>query len=205
MCVAPGLLCPVATSCCDGSTCIAIAGAQLCASNCTSGSGCLSGCCVQLTNSLQSVCVPAGNCVAPPPPETGTVLAADLSGELLIQTASGPAFFSGIGCFNVSAGSTVVFASPASACASNTITVVGSQTSCMVFCDGSGYPGVVVSSDFTSFSISTLFGVQPFAALSICTGVLPGDGVVFMRSPGACATNTFADKRSGQFCKVSCS
>lgn len=199
----PGLPCPVVTSCCGGSTCVAFASSQLCASNCTSGSDCLSGCCAPLTNSLQSVCAPAGNCVAPPA-ETGTVLAVDQSGELLIQTTAGPAFFSGIGCFNVRAGNTVAFASPAGACASNTITAVGSQTSCMVFCDGSGYPGVVVSSDFFTFVVSTLFGNQTFRALSICTGVQPGDNVLFTDFTGACAINKFADRRSGEFCQVFC-
>jgi hypothetical protein len=134
----------------------------------------------------------------------GTVLAVDLTGEFLIQTATGPAFFSGVGCYTVNVGSTVSFSSSSAACASNSITVVGTQTSCMVFCDGSGYPGTVVSSDSSNFVVSTLFGNQSFSAESFCSGVLAGDSVVFKSFTGACAINTFADKRSGQFCEVFC-
>lgn len=66
-CAVPGDLCSETALCCVGATCVDYSdgnGAR-CGANCTSGTGCNSGCCIPIQNSTLSVCAPAEFCGAP--------------------------------------------------------------------------------------------------------------------------------------------
>lgn len=203
-CAAVGQPCPADLNCCAGSTCAVIGTALLCSANCRIAADCGGGCCRAYTGSAQLACAPATECAT----YEGTVLAADsVSNKLLIQTSTGPAFFTetGLNCFGFTAGTKVSFSSSPGGCFTNQITSAASSSACAVKCDGSSfYTGVVLSADFSKFVISTLFGNQMFDAQTICSGILTGDNVVFENSTGACVTNSFADTQSGQFCNVWC-
>jgi hypothetical protein len=54
-CAAPGAACTTPYDCCAGATCVTTNGGS-CASICTLGSQCVSGCCAPLTNASISVC-----------------------------------------------------------------------------------------------------------------------------------------------------
>ena len=205
-CTSAGFSCPDPTSCCQGSTCVAFsAGQQLCAGNCMTGSDCNSGCCAPLSNSTTMVCVPADNCIsAPPQPETGTVIAVDSNYQhMLIQTASGQKLFSSVlDCF-VFAGTTVTFDQPTAACISNTLTY--STGTCSVTCDGTGYPGqIVTATTGGEYSIATQSGTGMYRAMLSCFLVSQGNQVVFGSSPGLCLTNYFFDTTTSGFCDVYC-
>ena len=136
--------------------------------------------------------------------QDGTVLAADFGSNFLIQTSGGSQFFSGFACLGVYVGDRVTFTTAPSLCLTNEISVRGS--SCSLTCKGNGYPGAVVSSSANSnaFVVTTLFGDKLFPAQTACFDVLAGDQVVFTGFTGACASNSFADLRTGKFCNVWC-
>jgi hypothetical protein len=136
------------------------------------------------------------------PPE-GTVLATD-SSDFLIQTSTGPQLFSGLGCY-MYAGQRVVFSNSTAACSMNELTVVGTMTTCTVTCLGNRYSGVVTASvGDDTFLISTTWGEQLFSAQTYCFNVQAGDSVLFVSSTGACASNSFVDLRTQDFCGVWC-
>jgi len=205
VCVGPGSACPDPSSCCTGTTCVGSSSSTaVCAGNCTTGSECVSGCCAPLSNVPQKVCLPLSYCSAPST-ATGTIVAGEGGGELLIQTSTGPAFFDGSICIGFYQGDTVTFGSAPEACAINTISKASPKASCSVFCDGTGYPGVVAATSLSSIAVTTASGTKIFTVQGSCGTVLTGHNVVLLRNPEACATNTLADVNNGAACRVSCS